>query len=417
MSRKNRIRIVTLIVAIFTLATINIITYANPSMKEEMEEFRGAWISSVYNLDWPSAKGLSIAEQKKEYMDLLDSLESAGMNAVIVQVKPAADALYPSKHAPWSEYLTGVQGKNPGYDPLEFMIEEAHKRGMEFHAWFNPFRVTTNTTKIDRLAPNNPARLHPEWVLQYDGRLFLNPGLPEVRTYVKNTVLEVVKNYDVDAIHFDDYFYPYPDSKKTDIPDGSTYKKYERAYKNKADWRRYNINAMIKDISISIKNTKKDVKFGISPFGVWRNSYTDPKGSDTRASVTSYDSLYADTRYWAYVGWIDYIAPQIYWNIGFEPADYQKTLAWWVKELEGKNVHLYVGQALYKLGTNEAWNNPEELPNQIALNRTYETVKGSIYFRAKLITDNILGFTDRLKNDIYSESSYIPYMEWIYFPS
>ncbi len=368
------------------------------------KEFRGAWVSSVYNLDWPSTKGLGVDQQKAEYITLLDDLQDAGINAVIVQVKPSADALYPSKHAPWSEYLTGVQGKSPGYDPLAFMIDEAHRRNMEFHAWFNPFRVTTNTNKTDKLASNNPAKLHPEWIIEYDNKLFLNPGLPEVRTYVKNTVLEVVKNYDVDAIHFDDYFYPYPDSKKTDFPDQETYKKYGRAYKYKADWRRYNINAMIKDISISIKNIKSDVKFGISPFGVWRNSSATPKGSDTRASVTSYDTLFADTRYWAYVGWIDYIVPQIYWNIGFAAADYEKTLKWWVKEMEGKPVDLYIGQALYKVGTEEgSWQNPMELPKQILMNRKYDTVKGSIYFRARLLQDNILGFTDRLKYDLYRE--------------
>ncbi len=369
----------------------------------QAKEFRGAWVSSVYNLDWPSTKGLGVEQQKAEYIKLLDDLQDAGINAVIVQVKPAADALYPSKHAPWSEYLTGVQGKSPGYNPLEFMIEETHSRGMEFHAWFNPFRITTGTNKTDKLASNNIAKLKPEWVIEYDNKLFLNPGLPEVRAYVKNTVLEVVKNYDVDAIHFDDYFYPYPDSKKSDFPDEATYKIYGKAYKNKADWRRHNINAMIKDISVSIKNTKPNVKFGISPFGVWRNASVDPKGSDTKAYITSYDKLYADTRYWAYTGWIDYIVPQIYWNIGFAAADYEKTLKWWANEMEGKPVELYIGQALYKVGTEEGtWQDPNELPNQILMNRQYDTVKGSIYFRSKLLQDNVLGFTDRLRYDLYS---------------
>lgn len=374
------------------------------TIRLQAKEFRGAWVSSVYNLDWPSTKGLGVEQQKAEYIKLLDDLQDAGISAVIVQVKPAADALYPSIHAPWSEYLTGIQGKSPGYDPLEFMIEETHSRGMEFHAWFNPFRVTTGTNKTDKLASNNIAKLKPEWVTEYDNKLFLNPGLPEVRTYVKNTVLEVVKNYDVDAIHFDDYFYPYPDSKKNDFPDESIYKKYGKAYKNKADWRRHNINAMIKDISISIKSEKPNVKFGISPFGVWRNASVSPKGSDTRASITSYDTLYADTRYWAYTGWIDYIVPQIYWNIGFAAADYEKTLKWWVKEMDGKPVDLYVGQALYKVGTAEGtWQDPDELPKQILMNRQYDTVKGSIFFRSKLLQNNVLGFTDRLKYDLYSK--------------
>ena len=333
-------------------------THKEENIKEK--EFRGAWVSSVYNLDWPSTKGLGIDQQKVEYIALLDDLQDTGINAVIVQVKPAADALYPSKHAPWSEYLTGTQGKSPGYDPLAFMIEEAHRRNMEFHAWFNPFRVTTSTTKKDKLAWNNVAKLQPEWIIEYDNKLFLDPGMPEVRAYVRDTVLEVVKNYDIDAVHFDDYFYPYPDSKKRDFPDQKSFNKYGGGYKHKADWRRYNINAMIKDISIAIKNTKENVRFGISPFGVWRNASDTPKGSDTKAYIRSYDTLYADTRYWAYVGWIDYIVPQIYWNIGFAPACYEKTLKWWVKELEDKPVDLYVGQALYKVGTEDAWLNPDE---------------------------------------------------------
>lgn len=391
-------------IILMVILTNTVLIYAQPSsqVKQEAEkEFRGAWISTVYNLDWPSKRGLGIEQQKQEYIHMLDQLKSTGINAVIVQVKPAADALYPSKHAPWSEYLTGTQGKSPGYDPLAFMIEETHKRDMEFHAWFNPFRVTTSTNKTDKLAANNPARLHPEWILEYDGKLFLNPGLPAVREYVRNTVLEVVKNYDVDGVHFDDYFYPYPDSKKSAIPDYHTYKPYQGAYKNIEDWRRYNINAFIKDVSISIKNTKSHVKFGISPFGVWRNASQTPKGSDTSAYITSYDSIYADTRYWAYAGWIDYIAPQIYWNIGFRLACYEKTLKWWVQEMEGKPVELYVGHTLHKIGTEGPWENPDELPNQVLMNRQYDTVKGSIFFRAKYLLENPLGFTQRLKYDLY----------------
>lgn len=401
---KKHVKMRKISVVMLVILLINsMFLYGDPHIeeKDQGKEFRGAWISSVYNLDWPSTKGLGVSQQKAEYIALLDDLQGTGINAVIVQVKPAADALYPSKHAPWSEYLTGTQGKSPGYDPLAFMIEEAHSRDMEFHAWFNPFRVTTNTIKKDKLAWNNVANLHPEWIVEYDNKLFLNPGIPEARAYVRNTVLEVVKNYDIDAVHFDDYFYPYPDSNKRDFPDQKTFNKYGGGYKHKADWRRYNINAMIKDISLSIKSTKENVRFGISPFGVWRNASDTPKGSDTKAYIRSYDTLYADTRYWAYVGWIDYIVPQIYWNIGYGPACYEKTLKWWIKELEDKPVDLYVGQALYKVGTEDAWQNPDELPNQILMNRQYDTVKGSIHFRAKLLQDNVLGFTDRLKYDLY----------------
>lgn len=374
------------------------------------EEFRATWVSTIYNLDWPSKKGLSISEQKGEFISLLNGLQKAGLNAVIVQVKPTADSFYPSAYGPWSEYLTGVQGKNPGYDPLAFMIEETHKRGMEFHAWFNPYRVSVKDD-IEALVEDHPARKNPDWVVSYGGKLYYNPGVPEARQFVIDSILEVVKKYNVDGVHLDDYFYPYPE-KGVAFPDDDLYNTNKRrASESKEEWRRDNINDFIKNLYGSIKTQKKNVAFGVSPFGIWRNKSDDVKGSDTRGGVTSYDSLHADTKYWIEQGWLDYIAPQVYWHFGYDRADYKKTVDWWVNVTKNKKPHLYIGHAAYKLEeSNTPWGNPLEIANQIEYNRTIPGIKGSIFFRAKSIINNQLGFTDKLQNELYKQKAKTPKM-------
>jgi uncharacterized lipoprotein YddW (UPF0748 family) len=323
------------------------------------------------------------------------------MNAVVVQVKPTADAFYPSHYLPWSQYLTGTQGRDPGYDPLAFMLKEAHEHHIAFHAWFNPYRVSLQD-RLDQLAPNNPARQHSDWVVSYGGKLYFNPGIPDARNFIINSIIEVVRNYDIDGVHLDDYFYPYPLAHQ-DFPDDATYQKFGAGhFHDKADWRRDNVNQLVQNLSRTIKQIKAGVKFGISPFGVWRNKAVDPSGSDTHAGVTDYDSLYADTRTWIRHGWLDYIAPQIYWNIGFAPAAYEKIVPWWVNEVTGTNVSLYIGQAVYKIGTTPGpWSSPDEMPNQLKFNRQFKAVRGSIFFSMKDLFANRLGFTDRLINDIY----------------
>ncbi|MEE6132113.1 MULTISPECIES: glycoside hydrolase family 10 protein [Priestia] len=386
-------------------------------------ELRAAWMASVLNIDWPSKPGLSIPQQKAEFIQYLDEQKQMGMNAVVMQIKPTADAFYPSKYGLWSEYLTGTQGKDPGYDPLAFMVEEAHKRNMEFHAWFNPYRITmslgkeANLSDLQKLPENHPARQHPEWVVPYGQQLYFNPGVPEVQKFVIDGIMEVVKNYDIDAVHMDDYFYPYKIAGK-EFPDQNTYEQYgKNKFSNIADWRRDNVNNLVKDINEAIKAEKSYVKFGISPFGVWRNKNVDPTGSDTAAGQTNYDDLYADTRTWINNGDIDYIAPQLYWNIGLPVADYAKLLDWWSKEVEGKDVQLYIGQATYKINTEsngvQNWFNPEEMPNQIKLNRTYEAFKGSMHFSAKDLRKNPLGVADRLSNELYKQPAIVPSMPWI----
>ena len=365
------------LIMIFTMFSVN-------SFADSNTEMRAAWISSVYNIDWPKTKN-NVAQQKKEYIELLDKLQNVGINAVVVQVRPKGDALYKSSINPWSEYLTGTQGKDPGYDPLPFLIEEAHKRGMQFHAWFNPYRVTTSTTDLNTLASTHPARKNPSWVVQhkngsYDA-LTYNPGLPEVRKHIVDSIAEVVKNYDVDGIHFDDYFYP-----NTGFDDEATYKKFGNGIA-KADWRRENVNTLLRDVKSTIKSIKSNVVFGVSPAGIWRNKSSDPTGSDTRGNE-SYTSHSADTRAWIRQGLVDYVVPQIYWTIGYSAADYSKLVSWWANEVKGTNVDLYIGQAVYRQGENGNLNVAGEITKQINLNRQYSEIKGSIHFSAKDIVRN-----------------------------
>lgn len=395
----------------------------SPKTAHVKQELRATWIASVLNIDWPSKPGLTVTAQKEEFIKYLDEQKAMGMNAVVMQIKPTADAFYPSRYGLWSQYLTGVQGKDPGYDPLAFMIEEAHKRNMEFHAWFNPYRITMPLGKtaelsdLDKLPESHPARKHSNWVIPYGQQLYFDPGIPEVQQFVIDGIMEVVKKYDIDAVHMDDYFYPYKIA-GIPFPDDDSYQRYGAAeFSNVEDWRRDNVNNLVKHINEQIKAEKSYVKFGISPFGVWRNKAVDPTGSDTAAGQTNYDDLYADTRTWINNGYIDYIAPQLYWNIGLPVADYAKLLDWWTKEVKGKNVQLYIGQADYKINTEsngvQNWFDPEELPNQIKLNRSFKEFDGSMHFSAKDLRNNPLGIADRLREDIYRHPALVPSMPWI----
>ena len=377
-------------------------------------EFRAVWIATVANIDWPSQKGLPIEEQKTEFRKLLDDVKEMGMNAVIVQIKPTADAFYPSKYGPWSEYLTGVQGKDPGYDPLAFMLKEAHERNLEFHAWFNPYRITMNHRDLDKLADDHPAKKYPEWVVGYGNQLYFDPGIPDARSFIVDGIMEVVNTYDIDGVHLDDYFYPYKIEGEA-FPDDESYEKYGADFDNQDDWRRNNVNLLVKNIHERIKDKKRYVKFGISPFGVWRNIADDPTGSDTKAGVRNYDDLYADTRHWIQNGSLDYINPQIYWNIGFEPAAFDILLPWWQQEIANKPMHLYIGQAAYKIDNNPVpeWSDPEEYPRQIQMIREEKNVHGSVHFSLKDLNRNPLQIKDRLKNDLYKHPALIPTMPWL----
>ncbi|MFI0736260.1 glycoside hydrolase family 10 protein [Streptomyces sp. NPDC021225] len=365
-------------------------------------QFRGMWLASVANRDWPSKPGLTAAEQRAELLAFLDTAVARRLNAVVFQVRPTADALWPSRYEPWAEYLTGVQGRDPGWDPLGTAVREAHRRGLELHAWFNPYRVA-NHTDPTRLIPTHPARLHPEWVVPYGGKLYYNPGLPEVRRFVQDAMLDAVARYDIDGVHWDDYFYPYPVAGQV-FDDDAAYERHGAGFPDRAAWRRDNIDRLVRETAGRIKRLDRRVRFGISPFAVWRNQATDPLGSDTRAGVQTYDDLYADTRRWVREEWIDYIVPQVYWNIGFAAADYAKLVPWWAEVVRGTDVHLYIGEALYKAGDPAQpapWQDPAELSRHLTFDRDYPQVRGNVYFSAKEVAADRNGAMARVVADHY----------------
>ncbi|MFZ6012254.1 MAG: glycoside hydrolase family 10 protein [Bacteroidota bacterium] len=371
-------------------------------------EFRGVWIASVMNIDWPSQAGLDAEKQRLEFLKTIQLHKANGMNAVVVQVRPSADAFYPSRYEPWSKWLTGKLGKSPQpyYDPLEFMIKETHRLGLEFHAWFNPYRGVVNV-EAHGVDSASLAFQKPEWFVRYDKNLYFNPGLPEVRQHVTNVVMDVVTRYDVDGIHFDDYFYPYKVAKLS-FPDSATFAQYGKSFQHVDDWRRANVDALIKAISDSVREAKPHVKFGVSPFGVWRNKDKDPTGSATRAGQTCYDDLYADVLKWMREGWIDYVTPQIYWSIGFELAAYEVLVKWWNENSNGKPV--YIGQATYRINAHndDRWKQGNQIPNQIRLNRSLANIQGSTYFSSKSFVPNPLGINDSLKSSFYKYPALLP---------
>ncbi|GAA2846690.1 glycosyl hydrolase [Actinoplanes cyaneus] len=379
-------------------------------------ELRGMWLTTVYNLDFPSKPGLSEAQVKAEYEGWLDLAVAQNHNAIFVHVRPSGDAFWPSDYAPWSNWLTGrFDGKSPGWDPMAFMVAEAHARGLQFHAWFNPYRGTQPApgggVGVDaaKLAPNHPLRLHPEWRVAYPsgttGRFYFDPGIPEARKFVEDSMLEAVQKYDVDGVHFDDFFYPYPEGSGEDFPDAASFAKYG-AGKSKADWRRENVNTLVREMHERLAQTKPWVSFGISPFGIWRNKATDPKGSAT-SGLESYDTIYADTRTWVQNGWLDYIVPQLYWTIGFDKADYTTLLKWWSALMKGTNVQLYIGMADYRVGEKGDWSKPAMLDREMTLNRQYG-VQGEIHFSAAQVRDDKLGAVTRYRKAHYAAPALLP---------
>lgn len=348
-------------------------------------EMRGMWVATVVNIDYPSKPSTDPEVLKSEALNILDNARDMGINAVFLQVRPTADAFYKSRYFPWSKYLTGAQGKAPDgdFDPLAFWIAEAHKRGIELHAWINPFRITKKTASeakptISSLHSSHPARKNPGWVVTYsDNNLYFDPGIPEVRKLIVDGIMEIVSNYDIDGIHFDDYFYP-----GRDFNDSKTFAKYGKGYKDIGQWRRDNITALITDVNKAIKASGKNIRFGVSPFGIWANKKNNPLGSDTSGLETYYDH-YADSRKWVKEGLLDYICPQIYWNIGYKTADYSKLLSWWKDVVSGTSVDLYIGHAAYKAGDSSKtspWYGVAEIEKQMLLNRNYPEVKGSVFY-------------------------------------
>lgn len=370
--------------------------------RERRPEFRGMWLATVANRDWPSKPGLTAAQQRAELLAYLDEAAAARLNAVIFQVRPTADALWPSPYEPWSQYLTGTQGRDPGWDPLDVAVREAHRRGLELHAWFNPYRVA-NHTDPSKLVATHPARQHPKWVLPYGGKLYYNPGLPEVRAFVQDAIMDAVRRYPVDGVHFDDYFYPYPVAGQV-FDDDAAFAAYGGGFPDRASWRRDNIDKLVQELGERVRRTRRTARFGVSPFAVWRNKATDPEGSDTRAGVQTYDDLYADTRKWVREEWIDYVVPQVYWNIGFAAADYAQLVPWWADVTTGTRVHLYIGEALYKAGDPAqppAWQDPAELSRHLTFDAGHPQVRGNVYFSAKEVAIDRTGAMARVVADHY----------------
>ena len=363
-------------------------------------EMRGVWISTVNNLDWPNVGSYNNKKIQKELLkEKLDFVEKNNMNTVFFQVRPMGDALYKSNYSPWSRYLTGELGKDPGYDPLEFAIEEAHKRGIELQAWFNPFRIDSNSQNFDltdyisKLPEESPLKKNLNWIVKYDKYTYLDIGIPEVREYVINLIIEVV-----DGIILDDYFYPYP-VEGVEFSDKSTYEKYGQEFNSKEDWRRNNVDNFIYELNKKIKEKNSNLKFGVSPFGIWRNGESIG-GSNTRG-LSSYEDIYVNSRKWIKEGYLDYIVPQIYWQFNNSNAPYTTLVDWWSNQVEGTNIQLYIGIAVYKINDStygQEWLKDDEVINQIIYSRNDKNVKGNCFFRLASLEENRLGFTDKLKS-------------------
>ena len=369
-----------------------------------LEEFRGVWVATVFNIDWPASPHQSLSEQKTSYEEILQFYDSLNFNSIIFQIRTAGDALYDTKLAPFSRYISGVEGSNGVWkkDPLDFLIEKTHEYGFEFHAWINPYRATMNNDSTI-LSNEHVFYTHPEWIVQYGDKYYLNPGIPEVRAYIFAIIDEVVRKYEIDGIHMDDYFYPYTIEGQY-FDDTLAFAKYGTSFDDISSWRRANVDSLVSGIATVIRKRKPWIKFGISPFGVWRNREDDPRGSNTEATQTNYDNLYCDPLLWAEKGWIDYLAPQLYWSRSFAKASYDTLAHWWGREC-GK-VTLYSGIGAYKVENNwdTAWYDLSEVPSQMELNRSIENIQGEIFFSAKSLRHHSK-LSSNIVNTFYSKKA------------
>ncbi|WP_048921658.1 family 10 glycosylhydrolase [Rufibacter radiotolerans] len=372
-------------------------------------EFRGAWIATYANIDWPS-KTQTPAQQRAALISILDHHKATGINAIFLQVRSQSDALYASTLEPWSADLTGTQGKAPSpfWDPLQFALDECHKRGMELHAWINPYRAMANYNQLSTFALNHVARQHPEWLITSGSLRTLDPGLPQVRNYIMTVIADIVQRYDLDGIHFDDYFYP-----SAAFNDDATYNTYSRGFTDRGDWRRDNVNLLIQRVHDTIDVLKPWVKFGVSPSGIYRNSTNPDIGSNT-SGLQHYVTLYADSKKWLQEGWVDYLAPQVYWYIGQPGANYGVVVPWWNNNSFGR--HIYIGLAGYKVNDpaqGTYWANPSQIPNQVRLNRSLANIYGqAVYNTSSLRSATKLGFRDSLRTNLYQKPALLPSMPW-----
>lgn len=430
-----------IIFACLLLITIQTQLFSQSTPKEEL---RATWVASVFNLDWPDNKNASMQNQlygTNGLIPLLDDLKAAGINSVFFQVRTQCDALYNSNYEPWSEFISGTEGQNPGYDPLAIIIEECHKRGMELHAWFNPYRASVYSASGKAVVSDHPLEegineflaaktagitpeiahvqehvinKHPEWILRVKEKYILNPGLPAVKDYITDVVLDVVNNYDVDGVHFDDYFYPYP-SNEISNEDASTFAEYSRGITDIGDWRRDNINRLMKQVSDSIHAVKDHVKFGISPFGIWKSGVPS-----WLSGMNAYSTIYADALAWIADKSVDYLTPQTYWAINFNRfgrsagQDFIGLTNWWADQMDG--IHFYTGHGVYRADPNTFSGNTfaaDEMSRQITHVQANDDIQGSVYFRADNMSEyGTKGFADTLKTNYYKYPSLPPRMTY-----
>ncbi|CAN5709503.1 glycoside hydrolase family 10 protein [soil metagenome] len=377
-------------------------------------EFRGVWVASVSNIDWPSRRGLPAERQKAELLAILDRARDLRLNAVILQVRPAGDALYASSLEPWSEYLTGTMGRapEPFYDPLAFAVEEAHRRGLELHAWFNPYRARHPSAR-SASSRDHISRTRPEVVREYGSHLWMDPGERAVQDHSLSVILDVVRRYDIDGVHIDDYFYPYKERDKAgriiDFPDERSWSRYRAAggSLSRDDWRRQNVDQFVERLYTEIKREKRSVRFGVSPFGIWRPGYpAQVRGLD------AYTELYADARKWLVSGWLDYFAPQLYWPVAQHAQSYPVLLDWWVEQ-NHHGRHIWPGNFTSRVGPDRARNWPAaELLEQIQLTRHRPGATGNVHFSMRTLMGDPDGLSGQL-SAAYREPALVPASPWL----
>ncbi|WP_346705146.1 family 10 glycosylhydrolase [uncultured Agathobaculum sp.] len=350
------------------------------AVQTAQDGMRGVWVSTIYNIDYPSAQGLSVDALKSEADTILDNIAAMGLNTVFLQVRPSADALYPSEIFPWSRYISGTVGQAPDsdFDVLAYWVEGAHSRGLQLHAWINPYRITKDgQSEWDALPENSPAKQHPEWVVEYEDNYYFNPGLPAVQQLVVDGAAEIVENYDVDGIHLDDYFYP-----GTDFDDSATFARYGSDFSDIGDWRRDNVNTLIASLDETLHEINPALSFGVSPAGIWDNKANNPKGSETNGR-SSYQEIYCDSVEWINKGTVDYICPQLYWSIGYEIADFEILVDWWQQVVSTSDVALYIGIGAYRAAEAEpgdVWYGTGELQRQLTLLDDSIDIQGEVFF-------------------------------------
>ncbi|HEX6133990.1 MAG TPA: family 10 glycosylhydrolase [Longimicrobiales bacterium] len=383
------------------------------ALPQVAREFRGVWIATVHNMDWPSRPGLTTAEAQQELLRILDAARDLGLNAVIFQVRPAGDALYASALEPWSEFLTGQQGRapDPYWDPLEFAVREAHARGLELHAWFNPFRAGFVSRRTQRAA-THVMRRRPDIVRRYGTHYWMDPAEPAARQQALDVISDVVRRYDIDAVHLDDYFYPYRErdsrGRMIEFPDDVTWQRHgTRSGMSRADWRRATIDQFVEQLYRTVRGARPHVRVGISPFGIWR-----PGHPQSVRGLDSYVELFADSRKWLVNGWADYYAPQLYWRTHAPQQDYATLLRWWAEQ-NRHGRHIWAGNIPNSVrGGGRGWN-ASEILEQIRLTRAEPGATGNIHFSASSLLRNPDGLTDAFRSHVYTEPALVPATPWL----